>query len=162
MGRYYFHLRAGDTLTQDEEGTDLPDGFAARREAELTARELLSNAIKGGVRVVPDALVVADETGATRLTFLLATVLPIFSSLERSPESVINEPMSTDDEFRRQAASAERRASSTKNHGDREAWLRIAQGWMSLLRKRPQTDTENFNEQSRDKGTGQEDSDSSH
>jgi len=41
------------------------------------------------------------------------------------------------------------------------AWLRIAQGWMSLLRKRPQSDEEAFNAQTKAKGTGQDDSESS-
>src|SRR6266404_2530663 len=40
------------------------------------------------------------------------------------------------------------------------AWLRIAQGWMSLLRKRPQSDEEAFNAQTKAKGTGQDDSES--
>jgi hypothetical protein len=33
MARFYFHLRAGDRLISDEEGMDLPDVSAARREA---------------------------------------------------------------------------------------------------------------------------------
>ncbi|MEA2821998.1 MAG: hypothetical protein QOJ86_4002 [Bradyrhizobium sp.] len=45
-----------------------------------------------------------------------------------------------DDEFRRQAADAEKQAQASRSDIDREAWLRIAQGWMSLLRKRPQSD----------------------
>ena len=163
MKRFYFHVRAGDSLTHDEEGTELADWFAAQQEAELAARELLSEAIKGGNPVVPDALVVADETGGTLVTFLLATVLPRpFSSCERSIEGVATEPVSTDKEYRRQAACAEKQASSTEDHEDREAWLRIAQGWMSLVRKRPQSDQEAFDQQRQDKCTGQEDSDSSH
>jgi hypothetical protein len=37
----------------------------------------------------------------------------------------------------------------------------IAQGWLNLLRKRPQSDEEVFNAQSKAKGTGQDDSESS-
>ena len=33
MGHFYFHLRAGDQLILDDEGLDLPDVSAARREA---------------------------------------------------------------------------------------------------------------------------------
>jgi hypothetical protein len=47
--------------------------------------------------------------------------------------------MSKDEEYRRQAADAEEQAKSAKFDTDREAWLRIAQGWISLLRKRPQS-----------------------
>jgi hypothetical protein len=44
---------------------------------------------------------------------------------------------------------------------DRAAWLRIAHGWMSLLRKRPQSDEEAFNARTKARGTGQDDSESS-
>jgi hypothetical protein len=56
--------------------------------------------------------------------------------------------MSTEEEYRRQAAYAEERARAATLDSDRESWLRIAQGWMSLLRKRPQSDAEAFNDQS--------------
>ena len=45
-----------------------------------------------------------------------------------------------DEEYRRQAADAESQARLAKNEIDRAAWLSIAQGWISLLRKRPQSD----------------------
>jgi hypothetical protein len=54
--------------------------------------------------------------------------------------------------------NAEKQARTAKLDTDREAWLRIAQGWMSLLRKRPQRDAEAFNDQSAAQGTGQKDS----
>jgi hypothetical protein len=62
--------------------------------------------------------------------------------------------MSTDEEYRRQAALAEKQALAAKLDSDREAWLRIAQGWMSLLRKRPQSDEQAFNAQTTAEGTG--------
>jgi hypothetical protein len=40
---------------------------------------------------------------------------------------------------------------------DRASWLRVAQGWLSLLKKPPQTLEEMFDELLADKGTGQED-----
>ena len=70
--------------------------------------------------------------------------------------------MSSDDEYRRQAAYAEKQSQLAINDMDRDSWLRIAQGYMSLLRKRPQSDAEVFNQQRQDKGTGQDDSESSH
>ena len=72
--------------------------------------------------------------------------------------------MTSDDEFRRQAADAERHALAARTDADREAWLRIAQGWMSLLRKRPQNSAEADDFESRSaaiKTTGK-DSDTSH
>jgi hypothetical protein len=68
--------------------------------------------------------------------------------------------MNNDDEYRRQAADAEKQARLAKFDLDRESWLRIAQGWLSLLYKRPQSDEEAFNAQSKAKGTGQDDSES--
>jgi hypothetical protein len=76
MGRFYFHLREGDELIPDEDGQDLPDVSEALREALLTARELLAEAIKSGKEQVPDALVVVDETGRAIETVPLAIVLP--------------------------------------------------------------------------------------
>jgi len=55
MRRFYFRLRAGDELVPDEEGIDLPDLSAARREAIEAARELLAEAIKDGRAEVPEA-----------------------------------------------------------------------------------------------------------
>jgi Domain of unknown function (DUF6894) len=76
MGRFYFHLRDGDKLRPDDEGVDLPDFSAAKREAVLAARELLAEAIRSGRQKVPDAFVIADESGRTLDTVLLAALLP--------------------------------------------------------------------------------------
>lgn len=50
--------------------------------------------------------------------------------------------MGTQDEYRRYAAEAQRQADLARSDADREAWLRIAQGWRSLLFKRPQSGQE--------------------
>ncbi|MDH2357091.1 hypothetical protein ABIB90_008168 [Bradyrhizobium sp. JR4.1] len=76
MARFYFHLRAGDEITLDEEGTELPDLSAAEGEAVLVARELLAEAIKSGTPDVSEVLVIADEVGRPLSTVPLATVLP--------------------------------------------------------------------------------------
>jgi hypothetical protein len=76
MGRFYFHLRDGDKLLPDDDGVDLPDFSAAKREAVLAARELLAEAIRSGRQKVPDAFVIADESGRTLDTVLLAALLP--------------------------------------------------------------------------------------
>jgi hypothetical protein len=39
-----------------------------------------------------------------------------------------------DDEYRRQAADAQSQADRTVNAADKEAWLKIAQGWLALIR----------------------------
>ena len=76
LGHFYFHLRAGDELRTDDEGQDLPDLSAARREAELAARELLAEAIRAGKERVPEGFVIADEAGRALDIVLLAAVLP--------------------------------------------------------------------------------------
>jgi len=76
LAHFYFHLRAGDELLTDDEGEDLPDISAARREAELAARELLAEAIRAGKEEIPEGFVITDEAGRALDTVLLAAVLP--------------------------------------------------------------------------------------
>ena len=61
MARYYFHFKSGDTVETDEEGLELADLSAVAREADLSARELMADAIKARKPNVPEALVITDE-----------------------------------------------------------------------------------------------------
>jgi hypothetical protein len=45
-----------------------------------------------------------------------------------------------DEEFRRRAAEAERRSRQAKTDDERATWLQLAEGWLGLLGKYPQTD----------------------
>jgi hypothetical protein len=54
--------------------------------------------------------------------------------------AILEPPMNGDDVYRRHAAEAERQARLAINDLDRAAWLRVAQGWMNLLKKRPQSE----------------------
>jgi len=76
LAHFYFHLRSGDELLTDDEGEDLPDLSAARREAERAARELLAEAIRAGKDEVPEGFVITDERGREIDVVLLAAVLP--------------------------------------------------------------------------------------
>jgi hypothetical protein len=76
MARYYFHFKSGDTVDPDDEGQDLPDISAAAREAELTARQLLAEAIKARKPKVPEAVVVLDDSGTEVYSLPFVTVLP--------------------------------------------------------------------------------------
>jgi hypothetical protein len=69
-------MKGGQPTILDDEGVDLPDFSAARLEALLSARELLSEAIKSGTPEVPDAFVIVDDAGQTLGTVLLTDVLP--------------------------------------------------------------------------------------
>ena len=76
MGHFYFHVKDGANLIQDEEGIELPSVEAARRLALKTARELLCNAVKAEKPTVPEAVVIADEIGQPVEVVPIAAVLP--------------------------------------------------------------------------------------
>jgi hypothetical protein len=76
MGYFFFHLKKGADLVQDEEGIELPSVDEARRLALQTARELLADAIKFGKAKIPDAVVIADEIGQPVEVIPVAAVLP--------------------------------------------------------------------------------------
>ena len=76
MGRFYFHLQAGDQIVPDDEGAELPDLSAAEHEAILAARELLAEAIMSGKPEVPEAFVIADEEGRALALVPFTAVLP--------------------------------------------------------------------------------------
>jgi hypothetical protein len=61
------------------------------------------------------------------------------------------------DEYRREAKDAQRRADEAKTAGDRAAWLRVVQGWLSLIGlKTAQTDENHFDERAKSEGTHQD------
>jgi hypothetical protein len=43
--------------------------------------------------------------------------------------------MKNNNEYRRRAADAQRKANKARNADDRAAWLRVAHGWLSLICK---------------------------
>ena len=59
MGLYRFHVRDTHTFFEDEEGVDLPDLYAALREALRSAHEFLADApCAAGMQFE-----IADDTG---------------------------------------------------------------------------------------------------
>ncbi len=76
MGRFYLHIKDGDEIFPDEEGIELPNIESARKEALQAAREMLSEAIRGGKPKVAEAFVIADKAGRTLEVVPLAAVLP--------------------------------------------------------------------------------------
>jgi uncharacterized protein DUF6894 len=76
MPTYYFHLKTGDVIVEDPEGSHLPDVEAAREYAVLAARELLAHAIHAGRQTTPDCVVVIDAEGRELLTVSTTEVLP--------------------------------------------------------------------------------------
>jgi hypothetical protein len=76
MPAYYFRLRTGDRIVEDEEGAHHPDLDAARGYAVMAARELLAAAIRYGEEIPPDCVIVVDEENREVLTVFLTEVLP--------------------------------------------------------------------------------------
>jgi hypothetical protein len=70
MPRYFFQLRDGDTVLQDdEEGEELPNLDAVRLYAIQSARELLSEAaLRGTAGSLLQQVEAVDESGRTVLT----------------------------------------------------------------------------------------------
>jgi hypothetical protein len=64
--------------------------------------------------------------------------------------------MSCDDEYRKRAAEAQGWADRTINSVDKEAWLRIAQSWLALIRDPRPTEQEAFEAEVQAQGTGQD------
>jgi uncharacterized protein DUF6894 len=76
MPYFYFHLKYSGCLSRDDEGLECLTLSVAKREAQVTARDMLVGAIKFSHERVPDALVIADANGRTLHTLPLAAVLP--------------------------------------------------------------------------------------
>jgi hypothetical protein len=74
MPTYYFHQQDGTGVTEDPEGSDLPDLPAACECAMQSARELLANAVRFNTAVV-DRIFVVDEEGNELLTVSITEVL---------------------------------------------------------------------------------------
>jgi len=63
MPRYFFHVREGSSLSRDEEGQDLPNAEAARREAINATREMLGEKLLHGGGLNHRSIEIADATG---------------------------------------------------------------------------------------------------
>jgi hypothetical protein len=70
--------------------------------------------------------------------------------------------MSKQDEYRQNVAEAQKEANEATTDANRAGWLEVAQGWLSMLRKRPRTELEKFDAAATAQGTRQETSERSH
>ena len=64
--------------------------------------------------------------------------------------------MNKNGEYRHNAALAQKQADKCISDVDRESWLRIAQGWLGMIRNRPKTASDNFEDAAAAQGTKQE------
>lgn len=69
MPRFYFNVRDGRDLDEDEEGVELPDVEAARAEALATVEELRDELGADAARI---ELEITDDTGRRLLTIPFA------------------------------------------------------------------------------------------
>lgn len=63
MARYYFHIRTGDQLVEDDEGVDLPNVAAVQQEARNAAREMIAESVMGGEHIAAQRFEIVDENG---------------------------------------------------------------------------------------------------
>lgn len=63
MPTFFFHIRNGGELTEDPDGSDLPDLAAARAEALVAAREVAAERVKAGMAVIGWSIEVTDGDG---------------------------------------------------------------------------------------------------
>jgi hypothetical protein len=71
--RYFLHI---DELGTDPDGTELPDLEAARREAMLSAREMLAEWIIRGAEAIPLRILISDAAGNLLAVVHMRDVLP--------------------------------------------------------------------------------------
>jgi hypothetical protein len=76
MPTYFFKFRTGNVIEDDGDGLELSDIEAARREALLTAREIVANAVKSGRDDHPDEILIFDQSDDCLSTVPLADVVP--------------------------------------------------------------------------------------
>lgn len=75
MPRFYFHIRDGKTLIEDQEGIDLIGSEAAAAEATRAAREMLAEQLKFGAALDTREFEVVNEAKETVLSLPFRSVL---------------------------------------------------------------------------------------
>jgi len=71
MPYLYLHLREGDDLIEDPDGSDFPDLAAAELAALAGLRDIVGESLKWGQPVKTRAIVIADATGNPLATVTL-------------------------------------------------------------------------------------------
>lgn len=78
MPRFYFHIRDGERLIEDPDGSELPDLAVARAEALASARGILAEKVKTGELIDGQRFEITDEAG------IVLAVLPLKDALRLS------------------------------------------------------------------------------
>lgn len=78
MPRYFFHIRNGSGVAEDEEGRELPSAEIARNEAIKGVRSIISDEVKQGLVDLRGEIRVTDETGAAVLLLHFDEAVEVF------------------------------------------------------------------------------------
>ena len=76
--RYFLHVKRGDLVIEDLEGSEYRDVEEARQEALAAGKEILANAIQEGKDVTEDVILIADESGHELAIVPIIETLPLW------------------------------------------------------------------------------------
>jgi hypothetical protein len=76
MPRYFFHIHE-EVAVRDEEGIELADVAAARRQAIAGARDIMSEQVRGGRLGLRNRVDVEDERGDSVFSLAFADAVDI-------------------------------------------------------------------------------------
>ena len=77
MPRFYFHICDGHGFTEDEEGVELPDEAATRKQAVAAARDIMANDLREGELDLTSFIEVEDEAHRLLFTLTFAEVVTV-------------------------------------------------------------------------------------
>lgn len=63
MPVFYLHIRDGDDVVEDPDGSDLPDIEAAKEEARVSARYIIAEMVRAGKIIGNLQFEIVDEVG---------------------------------------------------------------------------------------------------
>jgi len=75
MTRYFFHIRDGDKLLEDFDGTELPDLRAAVADARMSAQEIMGERLKRGLDPIHRSFEITNAEGLVLATLPFSDVL---------------------------------------------------------------------------------------
>ena len=75
MAGYFFHHQKSGQLIQDEEGEEYPSLETVRKEAVLSARDIIAEAAKQGRNATHESFLIVDDLGQTVLVLKFADAL---------------------------------------------------------------------------------------
>ncbi|MBB3594802.1 hypothetical protein FHX08_005212 [Rhizobium sp. BK529] len=75
--RYFFHIRDGEDLILDQEGSDCASLAAAIEEAKADARELMAERLRSGRELDGQSFEIVDDAGLLAAVVRFKDALPL-------------------------------------------------------------------------------------